>query len=93
VVWTAQGWTWTFQRTEAGGALASVKTPEYIRLSDSLVPVVEDDVLWRVNAIVRYLCASGNPALAPLDLRQRFDMSAGWTGSKPPSTRPAALSL
>ena len=76
VVWAAQELGLDFQRTEAGGAFGLVKTPDYVQLNpNSLVPVINDNgfVLWESNTIVRYLCASRDSALYPLDLHQRFD--------------------
>ena len=76
VVWAAQELGLDFQRTEAGGAFGLVKTPDYVQLNpNSLVPVINDNgfVLWESNTIVRYLCASRDSALYPLDLPQRFD--------------------
>ena len=76
VVWAAQELGLDFQRTEAGGAFGLVKTPDYVQLNpNSLVPVIDDNgfVLWESNTIVRYLCASRESALYPLDLPQRFD--------------------
>lgn len=76
VVWAAQELGMEFQRTEAGGAFGLVKTPDYVQLNpNSLVPVIDDNgfVLWESNTIVRYLCASRESALYPLDLPKRFD--------------------
>ncbi len=92
VVWTAQELGLDFQRTEAGGAFGLVKTPEYVRLNpNSLVPVIEDDgfVLWESNTIVRYLCASRDSAMYPLDLRQRFDAER-WMDWQQTTVNPAS---
>ena len=97
VVWCAQELGLDFQRTEAGGQFGVVQTPEYLALNPERAGAADRRrrrlrTLWESNVIVRYLCAKHSPGkLYPEPTcRSASTPSAGWTGSRPRSTRPAA---
>ncbi len=93
-VWTAQELGLDFERLEAGGIHGVVKTPMYMSLNpNSQIPVLEDGayVLWESNVITRYLSAKYSPGNFILTTcKNALTLSAGWSGSKPRSIRPAA---
>ena len=96
VVLAAQWLDLPFERIDAGARIRHrARRPTTWRSNpNALVPLLEDGdfTLWESNVIVRYLCARHSPGkLYPQDAAPRASTpSAGWTGSRPRSTRPAA---